>query len=125
MAQPLPPQAIVVPLEALSPWDELSGLCEILNGLAAQVSQSLAQGGGPAVLVPLLRKELELARVLQEGIARCGQQSSTPQSKVRSKDLSGQLGALLETEQANQNLLQRRGIRLRGPRFPLSRLNGP
>ncbi|MSR82332.1 MAG: hypothetical protein EXS58_05325 [Candidatus Latescibacteria bacterium] len=75
--------------------------------------------------MPLLRKEPELARVLREGIARCGRQSSTPQSRVRSKDLSSQLGALLETEQANQNLLKRRGIRLRGPRLPLSRLNGP
>lgn len=113
------------PLGTLSPWDELSGLCETLNALAAQVSQNLQQGAGPAVLVPLLRKELELAKSLREGIAHCSQQPPTAQARARSQDLSGRLGALLETEQANQSLLKRRGIRLRGPRFPLSRLNCP
>ena len=125
MAQPLPPQAPVALPGLRSSWEELSGFCETLKALSAQVSQSLEQGAGPTVLVPLLRQELELARVLQEGISRCGREPATPQSQARSRDLSGQLGTLLETEQANQSLLKRRGIRLRGPRFPLSRLNCP
>ncbi|MCC7261129.1 MAG: hypothetical protein IT369_01275 [Candidatus Latescibacteria bacterium] len=106
-------------------WRELAGLCDTLRILAAEVASSLQQGAGAGVLVPLLRKELELARSLQEGIARCGQQPSTVQSRAHSQELSIQLGSLLETETANQSLLKRRGIRLRGPRSPHSRLNGP
>lgn len=124
MAQLLPLQATITSPVTLSPWDELSGLCETLSTLSAQVSQSLEQGAGPAVLIPLLREELELARSLQEGIARCGQQPSTVQARAHSQELSIKLGSLLETETANQSLLKRRGIRLRGPRSPHSRLNG-
>lgn len=125
MGQPRYQRETAPPPRTVSPWDELSGLCEALRALSAQVGQSLEQGAGAAALVPLLRQELVLARSLQEGIARCGQQPSSAQSKAHSQDLSARLGALLETEQVNQNLLKRRGIRLCGPRFPLSRLNCP
>lgn len=106
-------------------WDELAGLCDALRALAAEVAQGLQRGVGAGVLVPLLRKELELARSLQEGIARCGRQPATVQSRAQGLELSRHLGSLLETESANQRLLQRRGIRLRGPRSPHTRLNGP
>lgn len=125
MGHPSHPQAAVPPPDTVSPWDELAGLCENLRALSAQVSQSLEQGAGVGVLVPLLRKELELARRLQEHIARCGQQPCSAQFRAQRQNLSGRLGALLETEQANQRLLKRRGIRLRGSRFPLPRLNCP
>jgi hypothetical protein len=77
------------------------------------------------VLVPVLRKELELARSLQENIARCGQQPPTAHARAQRQDLSAQFGALLETETANQSLLKRRGIRLRGPRSAFSRRHCP
>lgn len=125
MGHPSHPQAAALPSAVSSPWNEVAGLCESLRALSAQVGQSLEQGAGTGVLVPLLRKELELARSLREGIARCAQQPSSAQSKAHRQDLGGQLGSLLETEQTNQNLLKRRGIRLRGSRFPLSRLNCP
>ena len=121
MGNSLQTQTAPFPPEAASTWDEVAALCENLRALSAQVGQSLQQGAGAGVLVPLLRKELALARSLQEGLARCGQQP-TAQSGARS-EMSAQLRDLLEREQANQNLLKRRGIRLRGPRFPLSRLN--
>ena len=124
MSQPLYRQRVESPASQ-SLWDELVGTCESLRTLAQQVHQTLELGAGASVLVPLLRQELALARSLQEGIARCGQQPSSPDSRERSLGLSSALRTLLETEQTNQNLLKRRGIRLRGPRFPLSRLHCP
>ena len=125
MNQPQYRQPVAHQAKSPSPWDELAGICESLRALAQQVNNTLQQGTGASVLVPLLRQELALARSLQEGIVRCGQQPASAQSRERSASLSEALRTLLETEQTNQGLLQRRGIRLRGPRSPLSRLNCP
>ncbi len=123
MASSSQPQTTAATGHAAANWNDLAGLCESLRLVSVEVAHSLEQGAGSGVLVPLLRKELALARSLQEGIARCGQQPPTAQTRAQSRDLSVRLGSLLETETANQCLLKRRGIRLRGPRSPLSRLN--
>ncbi len=95
-------------------WGELEALCEALLCLSQQVAGALQQGAGAPALVPLLRQEADLARRLQEGIAR----PACPDARAGEcrQRLAGRLRALLELEQANCGLLRRRGIRIRGPR---------
>jgi|GEM_PF-2489851 len=114
MEHPLSPPTTALPTGSHSDWDKLSGLCETLRLLSDEVGRSLREGAGAGVLVPLLKQELEAASNLKDSIARCGQQVHP-----RSQELSQRLASLLEAETANQQLLQRRGLRLRGPRTRL------
>jgi hypothetical protein len=97
-------------------WQQLEATCAAAMRLSQDVETQLQQGADGHELVPLLRREAQLADQLYQGIHQLDQR---PDSTIgaRGKNLVRQMKDLLTMEQENYCLLSRKGVRLNGPRF--------
>ena len=104
---------------SVSVWHELAAACDEAIQASRQVGVCLDDGVAVAELVPLLKRELGLARSIQSQIGRLRvgdlPSRSTPDAVVARDRLAGSLAELLGLEQQNQRLLSLRGVRINGP----------
>jgi len=116
-----------------SVWQELETTCDEAIQASPQVGALIDRGVGSAEFVAPLRRELELARSIQSGIARSGDSrpdsSPPPDVNATARDrFARHLDQLLDLERDNRRQLSRRGVVISGlptransGRKPLSR----
>ena len=99
-----------------SVWQELETTCDEAIQASRHVGACLDRGVGAAEFVPLLRRELELARSIQSGIARLRSGgSSAPGGIATARDrFARRLAQLLDLESDNRRQLSRRGVVISG-----------
>lgn len=100
-----------------SVWQELETTCDEAIQASQHVGACLDRGVGAAEFVPLLRRELELARSIQSGIARlrAGGSSPPPGWIATARDrFARRLAQLLDLERDNRRQLSRRGVVISG-----------
>ena len=121
MSAPPPPEARQAPgtteTEA-GRWSHLHAACSAALELSRQVHGALLQGAAAAALIPLLRREAELAREIQRSIASHGAAGRQQTPPPEHAELMPQMAALVAMEEENHRLLSSRGVRLSGPGTP-------
>ena len=96
-------------------WQSLTTACREAMRLSRDIAARLQQGIPSHQLVPLLRQEAQLARQLQSGIRQFGQLSPSSDCGTWRSQLLQQMKELIEQEQQNHRLLNRRGVKLSAP----------
>jgi hypothetical protein len=99
--------------ESLEPsWSHLLASCLEALGLSRQIHEALVQGAAAAALIPLLRREAELAGTIQGGISDLGAQERMLTAPPEHAELVLQMAALAAMEEDNRRLFASRGVRL-------------
>lgn len=99
-----------------SVWQELEMTCDEAIQASRHVGACLERGVGTAEFVPLLRRELELARSIQTGIARLRAGGGSPPGEIAAARgrFARRLAQLLDLEGDNRRQLSRRGVVING-----------
>ena len=96
-------------------WRDLHSACDGALRLSQKVAAHLQQGSPARQLIPLLRRELELANSIRGGIHQLGKADSATFSRPAHELLSQTVEALLDQQHRNRQLLTRRGVKITGP----------
>ena len=110
--QPASPQ----PLGSATSWQALTDTCGTAVALSRDIATRLRQGTPAHALIPQLQAQAKMAEQLRTGIGQLEKEAPSPTSATQRARLLRQLEDLLAQEQENHDLMNRRGVKLSGPR---------
>ena len=93
-------------------WRELNLACEIALNLSHKVGKHLEDGASATELVPLLQRELELARNIKSGIHRLATTDGVTLPPTYKNQLTPRIESLMDQQEQNRTLLTQRGVRI-------------
>ena len=108
--------------DAVDLWSPLEAGCAAALALSRALESRIEAGAGAAELVPLLEQERQAVEALRGQIADIGGRAGTAtapsdDAAARRDGIAAQLQELLRVDTRSRELLSRRGVRLKPPRW--------
>ena len=113
---PAPEEINPVPATDADPWTAMQDHCAVALSVSRDLLARLESGAEATELVPLLQKEQHAVEGVRSGIAQFGDRLPADGAAKRD-EVASHLTELLRLDGLSRDLLARRGVRLRGPRF--------